>query len=90
MQAIVAWLATHKTYSEDARSLGEEGRLAVRFTGDRAGRDTAVDIVRSSGSSRLDDAARHMLQGATLPALPSAMTQDSVTVTVQIRYALAP
>jgi protein TonB len=90
MQALGSWLAAHKTYPDEARSLGEEGRLAVRFTVDRAGRVSGVEIVRSSGSPRLDDAARHMLQGATLPSLPATMTQDSVTVTVQIRYALSP
>jgi protein TonB len=90
MRQVGAWLAAHKTYPEEARQHGEEGRLAVRFTMDRSGRVTDAAVVRRSVSQALDHAALAMLQGAVLPPLPEAMTQASVTVTVQIRYALTP
>jgi protein TonB len=64
------------------------GRLAVRFTMDRSGQVTAVQVVRGSGSETLDQAAVTMLRGATLPPLPGAMPQSTITVTVQIRFAL--
>jgi periplasmic protein TonB len=89
-QALGAWLAAHKTYPEEARRRGEEGRTAVRFTVDRSGRVLDVELSQSSGSAILDEAARAMLRGATLPPLPPTMTQERVTVTVTIRYALAP
>jgi protein TonB len=88
MQAVGAWLAAHKRYPDEARQRGEEGRLAVRFTMDRSGQVTAVQVVRGSGSEALDQAAVTMLRGATLPPLPGAMPQPTITVTVQIRFEL--
>jgi outer membrane biosynthesis protein TonB len=44
--------------------------------------------VHSAGSPLLDAAAEAMVKGATLPPFPAAMPQDSVTITVRIRYAL--
>jgi protein TonB len=88
MQAVGAWLAAHKTYPDAARRQGEEGRLAVRFTVERTGQVSAVELVRGSGSTILDEATRDLLRRAVLPPLPPDMTQGSVTVTVQIRYAL--
>jgi protein TonB len=88
-QALAAWLADHKTYPDEARRRGAEGSVTLRFTIDRAGRVLGVMLLRSSGSSILDAAAEAMLRGATLPAPPATMTQDTFTVTVQVRYALA-
>ncbi len=90
MHAVGAWLAAHKSYPEEARQRGEEGRLAVRFTMDRSGQVTTVDVVRGSGSEALDRAALTMLRGARLPPLPDAMGQPMITVTVQIRFGLTP
>ena len=90
MRDIGSWLAAHKSYPEEARQRSEEGRIAIRFTVDRAGRASAVDIVRSSGSAALDRAALGMLRDAVLPPVPATMTQNSITITVQIRYSLAP
>jgi outer membrane biosynthesis protein TonB len=70
MRAIGAWLAAHKTYPEEPLQRGEEGRLAVRFTMDRA--------------------ALPMLNNARLPPLPAAIQQPNITVTLQIRFTLAP
>jgi len=89
-EALSAWLAAHRNYPEDARRRGDEGRAAVRFTMDRSGRVLEVELSQSSGSAILDEAARTMLRGATLPPLPATMTQERITVTVTIRYALAP
>jgi protein TonB len=90
IHAIGAWLAAHKTYPEQARARGDEGRETVRLTIDRQGHVTGLEVVRSSGSDILDEATAAMLRGATLPALPPAMTQPGVTITVQIHYALTP
>ncbi len=90
MRALGEWLTAHKTYPEEARRHGEEGRLSVRFTIDRSGHVGAVEVVRSSGSQSLDTAALTMLQGATVPPLPETMTQATMSVTVQIRFALSP
>lgn len=86
--ALFGWLASHKTYPEEARRRGEEGRAVLRFTVDRTGRVLAVELVTGTGSRLLDDAARAMLRGGALPPFPASMPQPQVTVTVQIRYRL--
>jgi periplasmic protein TonB len=85
---LAGWLAAHRTYPEEARRHGEQGRVTVRFTVDRDGRVLDVELVKGTGSASLDDAARAMLQAASLPPFPPTMPEQQVTVTVQIRYQL--
>ncbi len=80
---IAAWLALHKSYPEAARSRGEEGEVVVRFTVAPDGHVLGVEIVRSSGSALLDDAARALLAGARVPP-----PQVPETRTVRLRYHL--
>ncbi len=80
---IAAWLASHKSYPEAARSRGEEGEVTVRFTVASDGRVLGVEIVRGSGSAALDDAARTLLGGARVPS-----PQVPETRTVRLRYHL--
>ena len=88
--AVAAWLAEHKTFPDEARRRGEEGRAIVRFTVGADGRVGNVELVRSSGSAILDRAVVAMLREASLPRFPSEMTQPDVTLTVGIQYTLAP
>jgi protein TonB len=87
-RSLATWLAAHKTYPDEARRRGMEGTVVLRFTVDRSGRVLDVVLVRSAGSSMLDTAAEAMVHNATLPPFTDGMSQDTVTVTVQIRYAL--
>lgn len=87
-RALFGWLAAHKTYPDEARRRGEQGRVALRFTVDRSGHVLDVTLLSGSGSPRLDDAAQAILHAASLPPFPAAMPQDRVTVTVQISYRL--
>ena len=59
----------------------------MRFTIDRAGRVLSVTILRSSGATELDAAAEATLRDAIVPA-PATMADDSISVTVTLRYAL--
>ena len=86
--ALGAWLQANKTYPDEARRRGEEGRAAVRFTVSRDGRVVDFQLLRSTGSTILDAAVERLLRGARLPPFPSGMDQEQVTVTLQIRYAL--
>jgi periplasmic protein TonB len=86
--SVSAFLAARKTYPEEARRRGEEGRVAVRFTVDRSGRVTQAVIVSPSGSALLDEAALGLLRQAVLPAFPPDMTQVSITITTTMRYSL--
>jgi len=86
--ALGSWLQANKTYPEDARRRGDEGRAIVRFTANRQGRVTDFRLLASTGSATLDAAVERLLRGARLPAFPTGMDQEQVTVTLQIRYAL--
>ena len=85
---VAAWLQTHKSYPEAARLRGDQGSAAVRFTVSQNGTVTDVSLVRGTGSATLDEAVRTLLTDARLPPFPAAMTQNRITVTVQIDYAL--
>ncbi len=87
-QALAAWLAAHKKYPEAARQRGEEGVVQLRFTVERSGHVIEVAVARGSGSTILDAAATAMLHDATLPTFPGSMSQDRVSVTVQVRFTL--
>lgn len=86
--AVSGWLAAHKTYPEEARRRGEEGKVAIRFVIDRSGRVSEAAIVSQSGSERLDAAALALLRQASLPPFPAAMTQARIAITTAIRYSL--
>jgi protein TonB len=86
--AVSGWLTARKTYPEEARRRGEEGRVAVRFTVDRSGRVVDAAIVAASGSALLDEAALGLLRQAVFPAFPADMAQPRVTITTTVRYSL--
>ena len=86
--ALGAWLQANKTYPEEARRRGDEGRATVRFTVTREGRVLDFQLLSGTGSTSLDGAVERLLRGARLPPFPAGMGQDEVTVTLQIRYTL--
>jgi protein TonB len=86
--SVFGWLASRKTYPDEARRRGEEGRVAIRFTVDRSGRVLDTAIVSPSGSALLDEAAMTLLRGAAMPAFPASMTQARITITTTLRYSL--
>jgi protein TonB len=86
--AVSRWLASRKTYPEEARRRGEEGSVAVRFTVDRSGRVVEAAVVAASGSPLLDEAALDLLRQAAFPAFPADMTQARITITTTVRYSL--
>lgn len=86
--SVSAWLASHKTYPELARQRGEVGNVLVRFTVDRAGRVTEAAVVKTSGSTLLDEAALRLLQRAVFPAFPADMVQAQITMTITVGYSL--
>jgi protein TonB len=87
-RSLATWLAAHKTYPAEARRMGLEGSVVLRLTVERSGRVLEVVPVRSAGSPMLDAAAEAMVRNAALPPFTAGMSQDTITVTVQIRYAL--
>jgi periplasmic protein TonB len=86
--ALDAWLQANKTYPQEARRRGDQGRATVRFTVYRDGRVLELQLLSGTGSTILDGAVERLLRGARLPAFPPSMDQAQVTITLQIRYAL--
>jgi len=86
--ALGAWLQAHKTYPDEARRRGDEGRATVRFTVSQDGKVLELQLLSSTGSTILDAAVERLLRDARLPPFPPGMDQPEVTVTLQIRYSL--
>jgi len=86
--ALGAWLESHKSYPDEARRRGEQGRAIVRFKVDRSGLVLDSQIISGTGSAILDEAVERMLRGARVPAFPPGMDQEQITVTVQLHYKL--
>lgn len=87
-RSLAAWVTAHKVYPDEARRRGIVGAVALRLTADRSGRVLDVTVVRSAGSSILDAAAEAIVRNAVLPPFTAGMPQDTVTITIQLHYAL--
>jgi protein TonB len=70
-------------YPPIARRMGEEGRVTLRVLVNENGRPTRVDVQKTSGSSRLDEAARQ----AVLHAMFKPHIEDGKAISV---YAIVP
>jgi len=86
--AVFGWISSRKSYPDEARRRGEEGRVAIRFTVDRSGRVLDAAIIGTSGSELLDQAALALLREASLPPFPAAMARARITITTALRYSL--
>jgi protein TonB len=86
---VMARLQQNKRYPSTAEARHKQGMATLNFTVDRSGRVTARSIVRSSGVAALDEEVLAMIQRAQpLPAFPPAMPQQSINLTVPIRFSL--
>jgi protein TonB len=93
-QAQATWknqLASHlnrfKRYPEGARAHGDQGSALVEFMIDRTGKVLRSKLIRSSGSSFLDEEAIGVLQRASpLPGPPSDMTGELFPLTLPIQF----
>jgi protein TonB len=86
--SLIGWIEAHKRYPEAAREHDEEGAVVLRFRVDRSGSVLDCTVVRSSGYVELDEAATAMMRGAVLPPFPPSMPQQSLTISVTIRFGL--
>ena len=85
-----AWSAAmgwDRRYPEAARARGEQGTVRLALTIGRSGHVMSAHIVRSSGSSTLDQAALEMARSATGRPLPPEMG-SSVSLIVPVRYSI--
>ena len=86
---LVARLERFKRYPSAAESRGEQGVAQLSFSVDRGGGVHHARIVRSSGSSVLDEATLALVErAAPLPPPPSEIAGAQIAVTVPIRYSI--
>lgn len=87
---IVALLERNKRYPESAQARREQGVVQVLFSLDRNGRVIVSRVLRSSGSSLLDEEALALLLRAEpFSAPPPEAPGERVNLTVPIRFNLA-
>jgi protein TonB len=86
---LAAALRNRLRYPDAARAQGLEGVATIRFTMQRSGRIVSASLVRSTGNGALDQAALAAASpGSSLPAVPEAMPQQQLTVSVPLRFNL--
>jgi protein TonB len=84
---LVARLELYKRYPSEAQSRGEQGVAQLAFSVDRSGGVHHARIVRSSGSSLLDEATLALVErAAPLPAPPPEISGAQIAISVPIRY----
>lgn len=82
-------LEQYKQYPRHARRLRQHGAPVLRFSIDRQGNILTAEVLQSSGSQWLDQAALAMLQRAQpVPAPPEHLTQAELTLTVPVLFEL--
>lgn len=86
---VAAQLERNKRYPTMAQRRGEEGSALLRFSIDRSGNVVRAQIERSSGHTLLDDEVMALLRrAAPLPAPPSEIAGDTVTLIVPVSFSL--
>jgi protein TonB len=84
---LVARLERYKQYPSEAQSRGEQGVAQLAFSVDRSGGVHKPRIVRSSGSSLLDEATLALVErAAPLPPPPPEVAGAHIAIVVPIRY----
>lgn len=80
-------LERYKKYPPSAQSQKLQGTATVSFTVSRNGALSAPRLVKSSGHKVLDEEVMALLRRASpMPAFPKEMTQNSISLTVPIRF----
>ncbi|MFC7735411.1 energy transducer TonB [Roseomonas sp. GCM10028921] len=86
--AFMAWLRQHGYYPRQAAEAGEDGTAVVRFSVDRRGQVSGVQLIGRSGSIWLDAGAQALLRGRSVPPFPPGTREDSAEIDLTINYIL--
>ncbi len=82
------WVDQRAYYPEAAGEMGQSGTSVVRFTVDRAGHVSHLEIVSPTGYALLDQAWLGLFRGADLPPFAPDATSSSITVVAVMHYDL--
>jgi protein TonB len=82
---VSAQLNRNKRYPESAQ--GQQGAASISFSVDRSGRIVSVRLVRSSGSSALDQEAVAMAhRSSPVPAPPPEIGGGIINLSVPVNF----
>lgn len=80
---LIAQLDSHKRYPNEARAQGHRGTVSIQFSLDRAGKLITASVLKSSGSTHLDEEALALMKRASpLPAPPDELTGLALTLPI--------
>jgi protein TonB len=83
------FIERYKSYPPQARTLGHEGQAEVRFSILSDGTLSSIELLRSSGSSILDQAALSLLQRVQkLAPIPIELRMTQLDLVLPIQYSL--
>ena len=83
------FIERHKSYPSQAKTLGHEGQAEIRFSILSDGTLSSIELLRSSGSSILDQAALSLLQRVQkLSPIPNELRMTQLDLVLPIQYSL--
>jgi TonB family protein len=80
------WMDEHKYYPEMAGDLNQQGTVVIRFSVDRAGHVSHLEMVSPTGYALLDQAWLGLFRDADLPPRPHDGTSDTATITASMHF----
>jgi protein TonB len=83
---LLEWVHQRAYYPEIAGEMGQSGTSVIRFTVNRAGHVSHLEIVSPTGYALLDQAWLGLFRGADLPPFGPDATSNSITVTASMHF----
>jgi protein TonB len=86
MAELEQWVNDHKYYPEMAGELNQQGTVVVRFSVNRTGHISKLEMVSPTGYALLDQAWLGLFRDADLPPFPHDATSDTARVTASMHF----
>jgi protein TonB len=86
MAELEEWVNQRKYYPELAGEMNQQGTVVIRFSVDRAGHVSHLEMVSPTGHALLDQAWLGLFRGADLPPRPHDGRSDIATITASMHF----
>jgi TonB family protein len=86
MAELEQWVDQRKYYPEMAGEMNQQGTVVIRFTVDRAGHVSKLEMVSPTGYALLDQAWLGLFRGADLPPFPPDAKSDTARITASMHF----
>lgn len=86
--AFTRWVNEHKYYPRAAIELGQEGSSTIHFVVHADGSITGLRLLKSAGSSYLDEAWLNLFRDTLLPPFPPGTKAKKVEITATMHFEL--